>query len=152
MACLCTIMSADKNTMSNALVAAQSRLFRTGLYLADEKLCEKVHWVPHGHGHTLALLPQYVPVICDSANKIGSQPTTTTATHNFIGGGTLSPVVEPLQSGSSTNSIVDTDPIDGMLGTPGLAPIIMPCCHCACRQQRLLAVSRWGISRTQPHL
>ncbi|KAI6152450.1 hypothetical protein BKA82DRAFT_140746 [Pisolithus tinctorius] len=43
--------------MSNALVAAQSRLFRTGLYLADEKLCEKVHWVPHGHGHTLALLP-----------------------------------------------------------------------------------------------
>ncbi|KAI6138316.1 hypothetical protein BKA82DRAFT_141033 [Pisolithus tinctorius] len=47
--------------MSNALIAARSRLFRTGLYLADEKLCEKVHWVPHGHGHTLALLPQYVP-------------------------------------------------------------------------------------------
>ncbi|KIO04429.1 hypothetical protein M404DRAFT_111937, partial [Pisolithus tinctorius Marx 270] len=54
------------------LITAHSHLLCTGLYLADENLSDKVHWVVHGHGHMLALLPQYMPIISDNVKRADS--------------------------------------------------------------------------------
>ncbi|KAI6157252.1 hypothetical protein BKA82DRAFT_20240 [Pisolithus tinctorius] len=116
-------MSADKNSMSNVLLAARSRLLWTGLYLTDKTLCDKVHWVAQGHGHTLALLPQYIPVICDSANKAVMDLTAATTMVNIMTAGTSSPVPAPSDCATSKSSIVVTDPIDGTHDTPGVVPI-----------------------------
>ncbi|KAI6157451.1 hypothetical protein BKA82DRAFT_4346534 [Pisolithus tinctorius] len=116
-------MSADKNSMSNVLITAHSHLLCTGLYLADENLSDKVHWVVHGHGHMLALLPQYMPIISDNVKRAVTNPTTSTAMGNMMTGGASSSVSVPSDSTAPNNSIVLADAIDGTPNTPGLAPI-----------------------------
>ncbi|KAI6152553.1 hypothetical protein BKA82DRAFT_4351867 [Pisolithus tinctorius] len=121
-------MSADKNSMSNVLVAACSHLLHTGLYLTDDNLSDEVHWVAHGCGHMLALLPQYMPIICDNVKRAVTDPTTSMVMGNMMTGGASSSVTAPSDGTAPNNSMVLSDAINGTPDKPVLAPITASNC------------------------